>query len=439
MSALMSGLAQVGSTAASLVLVPIALQYLGAERYGLWLVIASLGSLLAVADFGVGNGLVNAIAQANGRDDREAARESLSTAFLILTGFALGLGSCFVLGYGFVPWADVFNVHSATAVSEAGPAAFVFVVVALVGLPIAIVQRVRFGYQEGFINGLWLVGGTVASLLAVISLIRLHANLPLIVLASTIVPVVATALNGVSLFRARRWLMPRRSSVSGSATRRTLGAGAMFFLLQVAIAVAYSSDNVFVARFFGAQAVAEYSITFRLFAMAPLLLGVVLQPLWPAYGEAISRGDIAWARRTLKRSLLLGIAVVIPLTLLTLALAVPVIHLWVGPELTPSTGLLLGCAVWALLTVPGGAFAMFLNGANRIRFQVFTALAMTSAAIAGKVLLPGLLGISGVIWADVVAQAIFVTVPTTGYVLWSLLRVGRPIENVPHLITSDRT
>ncbi|MDQ6769193.1 MAG: oligosaccharide flippase family protein [Gemmatimonadota bacterium] len=433
MSAAMSGLALVTSTVVSLILVPISLQYLGAERYGLWLVVASLGSLLAVADFGIGNGMVNAIARADGRDDREGARQSASTAFLLVTCLALGVGGCFAVLYSLVPWSHVFNVHSTTAVSESGPTALVLVAVTLVGMPIAIVQRIRFGYQEGFTNGLWLVGGSLASLIAVVSVIQLHASLPWIVLAMTIGPVVATALNGVFLFRARRWLSPKRSSVTRSAARRILSAGALFFLLQIAITIAYNSDNFFVAQFFGAQAVAEYSVTLRLFAIAPLLLGVVLQPLWPAYGEAITRGDIAWARRTLRRSLLLGLVVVVPLTLVILVLAVPIIHFWVGPDLTPSTALLLGCAVWALLSVPGGAFAMFLNGANRLRFQVLTALAMMSAAIAGKLLLPDLLGSSGVIWADVLAQSIFVTLPTTAYVLWSLPRMEshRQPGNVP--------
>src|ERR1035441_8948081 len=42
-----------------LVTVPMTLNYLGAERFGLWMAISSVVSMLAFADLGVGNGLLN--------------------------------------------------------------------------------------------------------------------------------------------------------------------------------------------------------------------------------------------------------------------------------------------------------------------------------------------------------------------------------------------
>jgi O-antigen/teichoic acid export membrane protein len=45
--------------------VPLTLTYLGSERYGMWMAISSIVALLAFADFGLGNGLVNAIAVAS--------------------------------------------------------------------------------------------------------------------------------------------------------------------------------------------------------------------------------------------------------------------------------------------------------------------------------------------------------------------------------------
>jgi hypothetical protein len=54
--------------------VPLTVHYLGAERYGVWLTISSLLTWLALTDFGIaGNALVNVIAEADGRDDRQAA------------------------------------------------------------------------------------------------------------------------------------------------------------------------------------------------------------------------------------------------------------------------------------------------------------------------------------------------------------------------------
>ena len=50
-----------------------------------------------------------------------------------------------------------------------------------------------------------------------------------------------------------------------------------------------------------------------------IVVPIFLGPLWPAYGEAISRGDLRWVRRTLLRSTLLagigGALMFIPVTL----------------------------------------------------------------------------------------------------------------------------
>ena len=64
----------------SLLSVPLTLGYLGKERFGLWMVISSLVALLGLADLGVGNGLLNVLAKAYGKDDRDAARVGVSSA-----------------------------------------------------------------------------------------------------------------------------------------------------------------------------------------------------------------------------------------------------------------------------------------------------------------------------------------------------------------------
>src|SRR5271168_4802514 len=62
--------------------VPLTVHYLGAERYGVWLTISSLITWLSMTDFGLaGNALVNVLAEASGRDDREGAQHYAASAF----------------------------------------------------------------------------------------------------------------------------------------------------------------------------------------------------------------------------------------------------------------------------------------------------------------------------------------------------------------------
>ena len=129
--------------------VPLTLHYLGVERYGLWMTISSVIVMLGFADFGLGNGLINVIAHADGKNDRSAAQVAVSSVFFMLMGSAFLLLSIFLIIYTFIPWGGIFNVTSSLAMRESGPATAVFVMCFIVNLPIGIAQKVQIGYQEG--------------------------------------------------------------------------------------------------------------------------------------------------------------------------------------------------------------------------------------------------------------------------------------------------
>jgi O-antigen/teichoic acid export membrane protein len=57
------------SIAAVLISIPITLKYLGVDRFSVWMTITSLTALLAFADFGLGNGLMNVVARCYADED----------------------------------------------------------------------------------------------------------------------------------------------------------------------------------------------------------------------------------------------------------------------------------------------------------------------------------------------------------------------------------
>src|SRR3984957_323827 len=84
-------LARVVQVGTSLVTVPLTLKYLGNERFGLWMTISSVLAMAAFADFGVGNGVLNTVAKAYGKDDVEGIRKAVSSGFAVLNLIAASL------------------------------------------------------------------------------------------------------------------------------------------------------------------------------------------------------------------------------------------------------------------------------------------------------------------------------------------------------------
>jgi O-antigen/teichoic acid export membrane protein len=417
LTALASALGKGVNVLTALISVPLTVKYLGTERYGLWMTISSIIAIIGFADLGMGNGLLNAISEANGKDDQQLGREYTSSAFFMLMSVAIIFAIIFMVIFPLISWKKVFNVSSALAVAEAGPGMAVFIGCFLVNMPLGIVQRIQLGYQEGFINNLWQGLGNVLGLGCVLLAIYLKAGLPWLILAMAGAPVLATLLNGIILLRyRRRWLLPKWGYINSKATKKIFRIGIMFFALQVATALAYSSDNIVTTQVLGPTAVANYAIAMRLYVIPTMILSMILYPLWPAYGESVARGDVMWIKKTLVNSLIISIIITVLPSIVLIIFGIPIVKLWVGPEVTPSFLLLLGLGVWTVIGSAGNAVAMFLNGANIIGFQVVTAIIMSIGAILAKIALSKAIGLPGIIWGTVIAYALLSGIPQLIYV-----------------------
>ncbi len=202
--------AKLVTVATMLISIPLTLNYLGSERYGLWMTISSIIAMMGFADLGMGLGLMNAVSEAHGQEDPLAAERYVSSGFFMLAAVALVLLAGFALAYPAISWPRVFNVHSQQAIREAGPAIAVFIGCFAANLPLGVVRNVQHGYQEGFINNLWESAGKLLGLLGLLLVIYLQAGLVWLVLALTGAPAVALLLNNLELFGYRRpWLRPR--------------------------------------------------------------------------------------------------------------------------------------------------------------------------------------------------------------------------------------
>lgn len=399
-----------------LIAIPLALGYLGSERYGVAVTITALTSMLVFADFGLGNGLMNLLASATGREDTADIRRSISSAFFMLCALAALLAAPLYALYVLVPWGQFMNVTDTGGAVEVAAAVGVLMLCVLVNLPLGIAQRVQLAYQQGFVNSVWNAVGSAVALLALVAVIELRAGLPWIVLTLVGGPVLANALNWVSLFAVRRPdLQPRWSAASWIEGRRLARIGFLFFVLQLTVAVAYQSDVVVATRVIGPVAATDYSVTLRLFLIVPTLVNMALLPLWPAYSESIARGDAVWVARTLRTSILIAASLSGLSSLILVIFGRSILRGWTGTDVGADLPLLLGMGIWAVLSNSFNAVAMLLNGATIMRFQIATALSMAVVSLGASIAGAYLFGVAGIIWGTVLAYLVCTAIPTALY------------------------
>ncbi len=431
-TAVFARVVQVGT---SLVTVPLTIHYLGNERFGLWMTISAVLAMANFADFGIGNGVLNTVADAYGKSDFERIRRAISSGFAVLSAVGLVLAALFGTSFLWVSWADIFRVTSAQARAEAGPAMMVFAACFAINIPMDLVQRVQLGLQQGFRMNLWQVCGSLVGLAGVIAGIHLHRGLPFLVAALAGAPVLATALNSFHFFVVSRPdLMPRREFVSRQAISQIGKIGGLFFVLQLMVSIGYSSDNIIIARTLGAASVPAYSIPQRMFALISMMVTMLIMPLWPAYGEAISRGDLPWVRRTLKHSLVAVFGGTLIASTALMLIARWVIGWWIGPSISPPFILLVGLAAWTVCENTGATLSIFLNGAGVMRIQAVVSLIFGVTCLATKVYLTRRYGTIAVPWATLLTYVPVVGIACAIYVPHAL-KYLHPMPNVVTIAT----
>ena len=406
----------------SLVTVPLTFSYLGTERYGLWMVLISIVmSVMGFADLGIGNGLINAISEAYGKDDRPLAKQYVTSAFVMMLGIAAILTVVGAAGYRYVPWLRLFNVNSPAIATEGSKAFLVLFAWFLVSTPLGVVTHAQAALQQGYFPQIVGAFGSILTVLVLLVVIALHGGLPWLVFASTIGSVVGTALNGWVLFRAHPWLVPSRHAYSATSARRILNLGLLFFVLQCAVAVGYTSDNLVIAQVLGAAAVAAFAVPEKLFSFVAIVVGMAIGPLWPAYGEAIARGDVAWVRRVFLGSLRATLAFSVPLCTL-LVLAGPwILRVAVGKSFHAPKSLLVALGVWGVVVAVSVPMAMLLNGAGVLKAQAVVAVVASLVNLALSIILTRRMGVIGVCLGSIITQ-ITISLPLYSWIIRDMFK-----------------
>lgn len=397
------------ATAAAL---PIASRALAADEFGIWLIIASSAGLLGFADLGIGNGLTSLVASAAGRDDAAQIRRLVASGFAGLLAVAAIVGGAFALLQSHIDWGGILRLSSARASDDAAASVAVFAACFLAGMPFAIAPRVQAGLQEGWQANLWMAAGPVLGLAGVAVVAAADGGLPWFVLAWQGGPTLCSMLHFATLFGLqRRDLAPAPGSVTGADAREVVRKGSLFLVLSLAIAVGYESDSVVIAHYLGSDRVGDYQVPLTLFSVLPALVGFLVTPLWPAYSEAIARGDDDWVRSALARSLRVGAMVTVPLAAILVLAGKPIVQAWVGDASSPTWGLLALMGAWAALSGLITPIAIYLNGAQVMRFQVLCATSMAVANIVLSIVLVQSIGVAGPMLGTVAATAVLVLVP----------------------------
>ncbi|GAB3512642.1 O-antigen export protein [Spirosoma knui] len=386
----------------SLLVVPLSINYLDTERYGVWLTLSSVLTWINLMDIGLGNGLRNKLVKALSERDLIAAKKLVSTTYVLVTLMSCVVVVLFLIALPFMDLNAIFNIHTVDRNELAAVALVAFLAFCTL-FTLKPLTAVIMATQNAALDNLILLVGNVISISCVAALVygtSGHGNLFSIVLVFSMAPVVAYIAGSLYLYkRLYPSLMPSLAYFDRTHIRFLAGTSIQFFVIQIAATIVLTSNNIILSQFFGNAEVTKYNVVFRYFSVITIIQTIVLTPIWSAVTEAYQKGDFLWIKSTLNKlirnSLLLSAVTIMQV------IATPwVMEKWLGESFTVDSNLVLAVGAYTILITFGSTFTYIINGIGTIRIQMCTSILTTCLSIPVSIFLAGEIGPTGVVLAN---------------------------------------
>lgn len=359
-----------------LLLVPVTLGYLNEYEYGIWLTLNSILMWINSFDIGLGNGMRNRLAEAAAKNDYTLGRIYVSTTFFMLIFLMGGLMIAGSVAEPFVDWYYILNTTVGQVPRLKGIVYVSFVIFCL-NFIFKFIGNVYLAMQLPAINNMMNVAGHVLSLLIIYILTQTTTGslLWVAVTYSASPLVIYLVAYPITFFKVFPRLRPSVRLFRRKYLKDLLNIGVQFFLLQLSGILLFAFANILISHMFGPENVTPYNIAYRYFCLVPMMMNIILAPMWSATTDAYAKGDLLWIKRTMRRvRFILFVAFAI---LVAMVVVSPLVYrLWVGNGITIPISMSVCMAVYVAVIISSLTYSNFLNGLGKLRLQTINTVSV---------------------------------------------------------------
>lgn len=408
LSILANVLSRTVGVALTLLSVSLTLPYLGVERFGIWMTVASFAALLTFLDLGIGNALTNHVAERAAADDPDLLRRTISGGLGFLALIGLGMGVLLWLIAANLPWQKIIKVSEQGSIPEVRQTAMCFALLFGFTIFTSGVSRVYAGLQQAFKAHLVSTLTTLAACFVLWCAAETRQGIVVLLTIVLGAQIVAGFILLIMLATRQLFTLRDIGRLTRDESPHLFKVGGLFLLLQIGTMVGWGADSLIIASTLGAAHVAVFSVVQRLFQFATQPLGILNAPLWAAYADAHLRGDKEFICKTLKKSMLTTLASATFISLLLVYFHPWFIHKWTSDSISVPLAFVSVYAIWTIFDSCGNAFAMFLNGSGIIGLQVRSTIIFICVGLPLKVILVMSYGLTGLLIGTILSYLIAV-------------------------------
>lgn len=403
---LFSGFLKIVGLLTSLVIVPITINYLNNEVYGIWMTITSILYWITTFDIGLGNGMRNYLAEALATNDTKLGKKYISTTMLLLSLIAISMAIVLLYPLITINFNSFFNTN-AIAGNELRMAVVIAVGFTLMNFVLKNIGMIFVAMQKYAINDLLSISGNVIALILIYILTKVTTgNLVLVVLAYTMTSCVAFLLAAIPLFWKHPELKPSLRFFDKSLGKKIVGKGFGFFVIQISSClVIFGAANFFITQSCGPAAVTTYNIAYKFFNLLVIAYTIILAPMWNAYTDAYVKGDMQWIKATFNKALKFWVLSICG-GLGMLLICNLFYKLWIGNMVNVPLSVSASTLIYVCFFNLNNCATYLINGLNKIFVQIIISLAVTTLYIITVLAFGRKLGVEGIVLSMAASYAV---------------------------------
>jgi O-antigen/teichoic acid export membrane protein len=398
--------------AIGLITLPFNLHHLGTEAYGLWMLTAGVTIHFSILDLGYGGAMVKFMAQYRAHKDTRALNEIASTLFYLFAVFGV-LAYLVVIGLAF-NLEHVFRITPGQA--EIGK--WILLIIGInvaINFPFSVYGGVSSGFQRYDINNMVAIGSNLAVAAVNIGMVLAGYGLVALVAATSAVRFLTYFLYRRNAYRAFPGLRIRPGYVRKERLREVTGFSVYSSIIDWANKLNYELDEVVIGIFLGAGPVAIWAVADRVISGTQRLTNQGNAVLFPFVVDSDETQQIGRLRRVLIEGTRLSLATVLPIALVLVVLAEPLVRAWIRtPEIIAAAPVIQILAFAVALRVGNATSTTLLKGSGQVRrvamVNIWTGL--VNLALSSALIGPfGLVGVAVGTLVPVAFSSVFVLFP----------------------------
>ncbi|HEV2117522.1 MAG TPA: flippase [Terriglobales bacterium] len=389
---------------------PYVVHHLGSMLYGVWVLAISLSSYMNLLDVGLRGAVMRYVSVGYTQGHHQESNETVSGAMWLRVWLS---GAVILTSIGFA--AGFHRLFHVAPEAEASARLVILLTAA------AIAINLSFGVFAGVLAALhrfdWLSGITMAqtTFRAVGMVVLLSRGHGIIALAiwEVCTALLTRSLQVITAFRIYPQLRLLLRTPSRETLRKLWSYSVYTFIINVAVQIAYYTDNVVVGAFLSTTAVTFYAIGGSLLAYARQAVNAMTQTFTPLASSYEAEGRMDSLRRLLIHGTRAALVVSLPIELALFFRGHTFIRLWMGEQFAHPSGTVLQILLISLIFTSANTTSYgIVTGIAKHQRVAYWGIVEAALNLALSIVLVRYIGIYGVAWGTTLPN-LFVEV-----VLW---------------------